>query len=461
VPAGFFVCGPPWSKEEGGDMTIQKTLQRKVDLNPVFFGFGDLIETGGIAFPDGRCIELVKDDLGSLTFFDSKSEKFHKQIVIGDQEFVPPKLPDFVAEALSVPTKRTDCGSTVEMFAQICNLFLGYGFSEETAQLSTFFALASWFPENLPLAPCLIITGSEAEAQMFFQLLMCVVRHAFPLMEVNLGIFEYFPMHLQPTLLISYVDPPMWRLLSASNYPNAYFSNKKFFTDLYCIKAVYAGATSGRVYGDAFLNVDCNLSCEKFTVVKGAVLKKMAANLQSKLLDYRLKHVAQVRDANFDATTLPIPLRMLAQTLGSCIVDAPELLADIVRLLESKADELCANRMLDPQCVVIEAMFAHCHGENGPTRVGVNEIATTATTIMAGRGENEVLEFKRTGNLLKHLGFRAKRDSKGFAIHLTAEVRRLIHRLAHDHEVADSEQAVPGCSHCTDVLSSRPGKLNS
>jgi hypothetical protein len=424
-------------------------------------GFEDVLETGGVAFSDGRCIELVKDDLGSLTFFDSNSKKLHKHIKIAGQEFVPPKLAPFVEELLRLPAKRTDSGSTVEMFAQIYNFFLGHGFSEETAQLSTFFVFASWFPGYLAVAPCLIITGSEAEAQMFLKLLMCVVRHPLPLTEVNMAIFEYFPMHIQPTMLISYVNPSMWRILSASNHPHSYFPNKKSFTDLYCIKAIYAGPTSGGVCGDAILNIDCTISGEKLPVVNIAMLENMAADFQSKFLDYRLKHVVRVRDATFDANTLPIPLRMLARALGSCIVDAPELQSDLVRLLESQRELLCANHLLDPKCVAIEVMFVHCHGENGATRVGVNEIAAMATAIMADRGETEVFGFKTMGNLLRQLGFRAKRDSKGFAIHLTADVRRLIHGLARDHRVGDSEQAVPGCPDCAEVMSGQTRTSNS
>jgi hypothetical protein len=444
-------------------MSTQNRVRRKVkDIFATALNFEEeeLVETGGIAFPDGHCIELVKDDVGSLAFLDSKSKKFDQRIDLAGQVYVPPILAPSVLEALTLPTKRTDCGSTVEMFGQICNFFLDHGVSEDAAQASTYFAFASWFPESLPMAPCLVLTGTEAEARVFLQLVTCVVRHALPLAEINMATFHRLPMHIQPTMLIGYVHPSMWRLFSASNHPLAYLPNKNGLTDLYCAKAAYTGPTLGGVGGDAILNINCALSGEKLPAINGSTLEKIAARFQSKLLDYRLKHFAQVRDADFDATTLPIPLRMLARALGSCIVDAPELQADIVRLLESQGEELRANRLLDPNCVAIEAMFAHCHGENGSTRVGVSEIATTATAIMADRGETAVFESKRMGSHLRLLGFRARRDSKGFAVHLTPDVRRLIHRLARDHRVGDSEQVVPGCPHCTEVMSVQTGRSN-
>ena len=77
------------------------------------------------------------------------------------------------------------------------------------------------------MAPWLVITGTEAEARLFLQLLTCVVRHALPLAEVNVATFDCIPMYVQPTLLINHVDPSMWKVLSASNHPHAYFPNKK------------------------------------------------------------------------------------------------------------------------------------------------------------------------------------------------------------------------------------------
>jgi hypothetical protein len=443
-------------------MSTRFNVRREVEyLHPAFpLDFEDLVETGGIAFPDGHCIELIKDDVGSLTFFDSKSKEFLDRIDLAGQTYVPPTLAPSMLEALTVPTKRTDCGSTVEMFAQIRNFFLDCGVSEDAAQASTYFALATWFPEFLPVAPFLVITGPESEARVFLQLLTGIVRHALPLAEINVATFHRLPMHLQPTLLIGYVHPSMWRVFSQSNYPQTLLPDKNGLTDLYSAKAAYAGSVLGGVAGDAILNISCPYG-GKLPAINGATKERVAADFQPKLLDYRLKHVVKVREADFDAPTLPTPLRMLARALGSCIVGAPELQAGIARLLESQGDVLRANHLIDLNCVAIEAMLAHCHGEDGPTRVGVSEIATTATAILADRGETTALESKRIGSHLRLLGFRAKRDGKGFAIHLTADVRRLIHRLARDHRVGDSEQGVPGCPDCTELMSAaQTGKSN-
>jgi hypothetical protein len=311
------------------------------------------------------------------------------------------------------------------------------------------------------VAPYLILTGTEAEARVVLELLMYLVRRALPLAEINVEVFDCLSMHIQPTLLIGRVHPSMWRVLSSSNHPHAYLPNKKGLTDLYRAKAAYAGPTLGEVGDDAFLNIHCTPIGGRLPVINGATLEKIAADLQPRLLDYRFKYVAQVRQADFDAPTLPTPLRMTARALGACIVDKSEWQVEIVRLLESRAELLRASRMLDPNCVAIEALLTHCHGENGPIRVGVNELAATATAILTDRGESAAFESKRMGTQLRLFGFRPKRDSKVFAIHLMSDVRRLAHRLARDHHAGDSEQALPGCPDCAQDMSLQAGRSNS
>jgi hypothetical protein len=94
-------------------------------------------------------------------------------------------------------------------------------------------------------------------------------------------------------------------------------------------------------------------------------------------------------------------------------------------------------------------LLARCHSEIGPTRVGVSELAATATTFLTDHGESAALESKRMGGYLRQLGFRPERDSKGFSIHLRADVRRLTHRLARDRQILDSEHLSLGCPDCS------------
>jgi hypothetical protein len=333
---------------------------------------------------------------------DSKSKEFQARVNFAGQEFVPPKVTPLVLEALTLPTKRTDCGSTVEMFSRTYSLFIGYNIVDYITQVRLYFAFASWFPEPLPVAPCLILTGTESEARVVLRLLMRLVRHALPLAEINVEIFDFLPMHLQFTLLIRCVHPSMWRVLSASNHPHAYLPNKKGLTDLFCAKAAYVRSTFGEFGNDAILSIHCTPNGGRLPATNGVTLEKIASDFQPRFLDYRFKNIAQVQRADLDAPTLPTPLRMIARALGACIVDKPELQVEIACLLESQGELLRASRALDPNCVAIEALLARCHGENGPIRVGVSEISEAANTILSDRGETAAFESKRMGMRLAY-----------------------------------------------------------
>lgn len=201
------------------------------------------------------------------------------------------------------------------------------------------------------------------------------------------------------------------------------------------------------------LTIDCTLNCRKLPIIRDARLESIASEFQPKLLDYRFKHARYVQVSDFDVRTLSIPLRILAQTLGSCIIHAAELRTGIVRLLEGHGEEIRGNCPFYPNYVAIEALFTHFNGESGPVPVGAGEIASMANGIMADRGETAVFEPKKMGSLLRLLGFHARRDSESIAIHLTVDVRRLIHSLARDHEVGDWRLTVTGCSHCSELTS--------
>jgi hypothetical protein len=305
-----------------------------------------------------------------------------------------------------------------------------------------------------------VLTGVEAGGRGLLRLLSCVVRHALPLEEIKQSTFDHVPLHIRPTMLVVLVHPSTCNLFTSSNRPLSYLANRNGLTDRCCAKAAYAGANFGVSASDGFLNINCNVLNEKIFFINRQEAEEIAAHFQPKLLDYRFKYLANVRDAEFGVETLPTSLRIRANALGSCIIDTPDLQADIGRLLESQGEELRENRKLDRNYVAIQALFEFCHSETGDARLGVSEIATAATRILADRGETIEFEAKKMGSQLRLFGLHAKRDSKGFAIQLTVDERRRIHRLVRDHQVGDSESALPGCPLCVETQSSQNRRSN-
>jgi hypothetical protein len=172
---------------------------------------------------------------------------------------------------------------------------------------------------------------------------------------------------------------------------------------------------------------------------------------QPQLLAYRSMNIAKVREAEFDLPGFASPIRILARVLGSCIVDAPELQAGLAPLLEEQQEKIRAEHWIDLRCVVIEALLFDCHA-GGKDLLYVGEITRNACTILKGRGESAPLKPRATGHILRSLGLSPKRIAKGFAIRLTDGVRRRIHRLARDHDVAAVQEGVARCAHCAEIV---------
>lgn len=145
------------------------------------------------------------------------------------------------------------------------------------------------------------------------------------------------------------------------------------------------------------------------------------------------------------------PLRILGRILGAAIVDAPALQADLEPVLGNLEDQARGERWHDLRCVTIEAFLSHAHVE-GNQKVHIGQITLTAGAILKGRGETASWKPETIGAVVRVLGFTPKRDNKGKAIHLTDQVRRWIHELARDYDVAAVQQGVAVCPLCLEIL---------
>jgi hypothetical protein len=195
-------------------------------------------ETGGELLPDGHYIELIKKPSGDLKLLDSRPLEVRLNAT---HAYLPPKVHASVSEVLILPTQRLTCGSTEELFNKTLELFSGHGFSHVDAKLLAYFAIATWFVDQLPIAPCLVITGPGPEAHLVLQLLHCVVRHGLPIANLGFAELKRLPMCVQPTLLIGRLQPSLYKVLQISMYPGDYVPLGNELVELHCAKVGYAG----------------------------------------------------------------------------------------------------------------------------------------------------------------------------------------------------------------------------
>jgi hypothetical protein len=414
----------------------------------------EVAETGGIVFPNGRCIELFIHE-GRLGLLDSSDSRFNERIEYQGQTYVPPTIHPSLLKILRLPTERI-WDSSANNFKHICTLFTERGISERAAKGLTYWAVSTWFAELFPLAPCLILTGSRPEANLVLQLLSCIVRHGLPLADISMSGFRFLPMHIQPTLLISNLSPATLRALSMSNCPGVYLPTKDGFEDLYCAKAIYAGDHLPDAALGSTFRVHLGSSHGKPPVISDCEQRNLAGDLQARLADYRIMHASQVRDSDFDVPALGSELRMLARVLGSAIIDAPDLRRDLVNLLRQYQEEIAAGNAFNVESIAVEALLSHSHSDEPKQVVYVGQLADTSNRLLKERGSRQRLEPKALGwTIRSSLGLCPTRNAKGFAIKLTEDVRRRIHQLACDFQVLARDEALSDCACCADILASK------
>jgi hypothetical protein len=178
---------------------------------------------------------------------------------------------------------------------------------------------------------------------------------------------------------------------------------------------------------------------------------RIANEFQPKLLAYRAANHLAVNRSTFDLPALSSEIRVLARTLGACVVGAPEIQADLKRILESYDAEVQAEQCCDVRCVAIEALLAFCH-TRPDAKIYVGEVTRSVDEIQQSRGEAGALTARQIGEILRLLGIDSKRDGKGYSIVLTEKVRREVHEFARDFLVAPSEEGEAPCSLGAELL---------
>ncbi len=420
-----------------------------VDRSPIY--------TSGEVFSDGASIELIQEAATQrlcLAVSDGEDCRIASQIEFRGRVYQPPDINPSILRAIKLPSQYGHFKSTAELFTSVQQLLMSRGFPEEAASIASYVSFATWCVEFLPVAPCLLIAGSRPEAVLLLQLLGCLVRRPLPLGEVTRRGLCSLPMDLQLTLLIDQkrISRSVWDLLSASNRRSANIVRNDGLVNILCAKAIYCGdAVQIDNFGDCTLQINLLPSHGRMPILDDKDEREISEEFQAKMLAYRSRNIAKVRESQFDLPNFSSGIRILGRALGASIVDAPEIQAGLCPLLRAYEEARKTSLWLDPRCVVIEAALYHCH-EASNKRVLVGEITKTSSTIFRGRGEARQLEAREIGALLRALGLYAKRGGKGYALRLDDGVRRYIHQLAHRYEVATTQEGVAQCSHCAEIL---------
>ena len=216
-------------------------------------------------------------------------------------------------------------------------------------------------------------------------------------------------------------------------------------------KAVYIGEdpTINRIQHSIYINVAAPPNA--VPLIRHQGMQQTIDNLRSHLLQYRKRNLEQVRRLEFNPRGLSLETHAMANALGSCIVDEPELHAELVALLTPHDQQQIADRADSIEALVAGAALTLCH--QGKDQVLVKEIAAEVNRVLEARGETTQLSPEKVGHTLRKIGLRTRRlgqAGNGLTLNHVTTVR--VHQVATAYQMEDSieEEGNLHCSLCAE-----------
>jgi hypothetical protein len=423
---------------------MHKTSRRPPVKSPIF--------TLGDIFGADEILEVLRDSVtGAPLLLHSAAGEFRNapRMRLRGKTFLPAKLEDGLSRALIFPSGISPYGTTAELFALVRDSFAFRGIPEDAAVRATYFVFASWFTDLLSFAPTLIVDGPTIEVRFLFALLGCCVRRPLHLAALNIDALVALPPNLCPTLLLDalQVSPSTLNVLSnATSNTYVFLGNK--CANIRAAKVLSLQNMRSDESRPIGLHLNLTPISEKIPLINAEDAKRLADEIQPRLLMYRCLNFDAVKRSRTDIPDLPSAFRLLAWVFGSAIVGSPELQSGLEIVLRGEYETIRQGMWTDPSGVIIEAALSFCHRQDADV-VYVGKIADTANLILQARSGYGQLEAKKVGTMLRGLGFAPKRNAGGFCIQLDEQTRKRIHQLARDFDVAAIQEGIAArCTSC-------------
>ena len=394
------------------------------------------VPTAGKIFPDGSILELVRIPTGELNLlmWDGKSANTAAQFVQHDETFVPLRLDPAILRSMPLPSNIAEFESTRKLFTEISTLISRVTDADDRfVQIVTFFMFATWFPDCLPVAPCLwIVVPPTTTAAPLIQLLSLLCRRSLFVNDISSAGFRSLPADLQPTLLTEVFKPTrrIVDFLRASNRHVVFMTASGKALDAFSAKIVFAPEPLHDPASAGFpLELVLSPTRKYVPLMTPSDAERIAAEYQGKLLHYRLSNWAKVHAPAFDLNQFTVPMRELAHGLAASIVGDDALQSQIVALLKPLDSEIRVDHASQLPAIVLEALLARCHSTTGKN-YPVSDLTGDENTILRTRGSSLEVSPENIGWQLRTLGLHTDFMPGGRkGIILSEDMRKMIHNL--------------------------------
>jgi hypothetical protein len=392
------------------------------DLSPV--------ETFGEIFGDNTMIELIRNARGGadLMLWDGKQQVSGECISHGGNSYAGARLDRSVLRQLILPKTCAPHSSTRDLLGDICALMIDLvDLDQKQAGLLARLVLDSAIVDVLPIAPALVITGSDmTRGSRLMTLLHCLCRHPLSLTGVTPARLCSLPSGGRFTLLItqSTVSKSLKQLLDDVSVLDSKIPVGGRLIDLFglqvlrcdCLPLVRSGQ-------QRTIEIRLNATGKMLRRFDSSMQQRIADEFQARLLGFRRANLFAAGRIQFDASRLDMTLRMLAASLAAATPDEQELQDEVVDLLRDDDNERRSERWTDPKSVACEAVLVAYDGKPGES-IYVGELAQIAHSILLRRqAEDPEVSPGELGKVLRALGIKTQpRDAKGIKLLLSDDL---------------------------------------
>src|SRR5207248_717498 len=319
-----------------------------------------------------------------------------------------------------------------------------------TTHLLVAFIFASWFTDCFQVAPVIFMDGPDNEVMSVLRLLNALCYHPVLVGDLDIASLATLPTGLRVTLLINQADlsPRVEKALQASTRQDLNVVSGNRSLNIFGARALRGSFPSDQV------GISLSITPRRRVLPGFNETEDRARSdeFQSRLLAYRMDNVAQVRKFTLNAASIYLGIAdQMTAWLASLPKDS-EVEKSLFLSFAECQERRSAARFEDPKCLVAEAALLFSH-RTGAEHFYVRELAEKVNDLLLGRHADVKLEHRKIGSVLKNLGIRTHRVTKGYRVKLDENMRKRIHSVADSYRVLSITPKTKHCVHCIDEFS--------
>ena len=249
-------------------------------------------------------MELVRSQSppGRLRFliWNAEAVKFQESFEYGGSQFVPPRIPVGLADAIRLPTGIARCGDAAELLEQIGLCVSEYiDLAPEYVRLVSNFVLCTWFQDFLAVAAYLWVIGPyTAGKTRLLRLLHALCRRGMMASDISPAALYMVPSAIMPTLLIDEFetssragDRDRLRLLRSGSTRDGHVIRGDKVYETFCAKVVVSRQEpSDAALASRAIFIPMLPTRKVLPVLDTAALQQIADRFQPQSMNYRLQH---------------------------------------------------------------------------------------------------------------------------------------------------------------------------